>query len=457
MAVFEENAPKRVISLFSLIMINIIAVDSIRTLPFSAELGASLIFYYLICGIFFLVPVALIASELATAWPERGGIYVWVKHAFGKKWGFLVCWLQWVYNVVWYPTILNFVAATVAYFFEPGLIHNKYYIITFSLIIFWFVTFINCLGMKSSSLMSSIGSILGVIFPMTLIISLASFWLYGGNEVSINLNDVIPKVTSIKDLSLITVILFGLMGLEMSAVHAKEVKNPEKNYPKAMLISSIIILLSLMLSSLAIALVVPREKLNLTVGVLQGFEMFLEKFDILYLLPVLAVLMLVGVVSTIGAWVIGPAKGLLAAAEDDVLPAFMRGTNKKGVPVRILLIQAVIVSILSFSYALLDVEVAYLVLTELTSILALLMYVLMFLAAIKLRYSHKSQERHFEIPTNLGMWIAALSGLAITFIGIFVSFFPPSQIEVKNEATYHLLLILGTVLFCLPALCLNRK
>ena len=73
-------------------MINIIAVDSLRTLPFSAKFGSSLIFYYLACAVLFFIPVALVTAELATAWPKNGGIYVWVREAFGARFGFLVIW-----------------------------------------------------------------------------------------------------------------------------------------------------------------------------------------------------------------------------------------------------------------------------------------------------------------------------------------------------------------------------
>src|SRR6478672_5976935 len=102
---------KKVLSVFSLVMINIIAVDSLRTLPISAKLGMSLIFYYVIAALIFFIPVALVAAELATAFPNTGGIYVWVREAFGKRVGFITIWLQWIYNVVWYPTILAFIAA----------------------------------------------------------------------------------------------------------------------------------------------------------------------------------------------------------------------------------------------------------------------------------------------------------------------------------------------------------
>ena len=99
------------ITTISLAMINIIAVANLRGIPFSAKMGISVISYYGLATILFFIPTALVTSELATAWPNKGGIYVWVKKAFGEFPGFITIWLQWIYNVVWYPTILTFVAA----------------------------------------------------------------------------------------------------------------------------------------------------------------------------------------------------------------------------------------------------------------------------------------------------------------------------------------------------------
>ena len=118
-------AVKRVLKTFQIVMINVIAVDSIRTLPFSAELGFSLVFFYLFAAIFFFIPSGLIAAELGTGWPNTGGIYVWVREAFGKKASLCVIWLNWIYNVVWYPTIMALVAGTFTYFFNPDFAHNK--------------------------------------------------------------------------------------------------------------------------------------------------------------------------------------------------------------------------------------------------------------------------------------------------------------------------------------------
>ena len=77
----------RVISMFVLVMLNVSIMASLRNLPLVAEYGYSAIFFFLIVGIAFLIPVSLVSAELATGWPKSGGIYIWVREAFGDFWG----------------------------------------------------------------------------------------------------------------------------------------------------------------------------------------------------------------------------------------------------------------------------------------------------------------------------------------------------------------------------------
>src|SRR3990167_3460592 len=135
------SAPsKRSLGGFAITMINVIAVDSLRTLPFSAAYGFSLVFYYVAAAFLFFLPVAFVSAELATTWPNKGGIYVWVREAFGERWGFVIIWLQWVYNIVWYPTILAFIAGTLAYLVQPSLAENKFFMLGTILATLWGAT-----------------------------------------------------------------------------------------------------------------------------------------------------------------------------------------------------------------------------------------------------------------------------------------------------------------------------
>ncbi len=456
------SGSKRVLSVFSLVMINVIAVDSLRTLPISATFGSSLIFYYAVLAIFFFIPVALVTAELATTWPKNGGIYVWVREAFGHGMGFLVIWLQWVYNLVWYPAILATIALIFSYLIDPLAQVSPVFTVGIVLVVFWLATLGNFFGMQVSSLISTVCSLVGTILPMFAIICMAIWWIatnQGVPQISLSMDSIIPQIDGIRDLALVTTIIFGLMGLEMSAVHAKEVKNPKHDYPKALTYSSIIIVITLLLGSLAVALVVPNSDLNIVTGVVQAFKFFCMELNAPWLLPGIAIAIIIGAIGSIAAWIIGPTKGLLVAAQEDNLPKIFAYTNAKGVPVTILLLQGSIVSLLSLLYVLLPtIETAYMVLTQLTAILALLMYVLMFVAAITLRYRKPEVLRPYKIPFgNVGMWIVGTVGAVFSFSAMCLGFVPPSQVMVGDPVLYQLLLVFGVALFCLPAFFIHKR
>lgn len=445
---------KKSLGVFSLVMINIIAVDSLRSLPFSASYGLSLVFYYVLAALVFFLPISLIVAELATGWPNKGGIYVWVKEAFGERWGFAVIWLQWIYNVVWYPTILAFIAATCAYVIHPSLADNKIYLVASVLVVFWASTLINCFGMRLSSHISSLCAIFGTLLPMLFIITLGIIWVMNHQPLQIQFTkaQLFPKVIDFGQLSFLLAILFGLVGMEMSASHADEVKSPEKSFPRAISLSTIIIFVSLVLSSLAIALVVPTTQLNIVTGLIQAFSLFFNSYHLFWMTPIIAVLIVVGGIGSVAAWVIGPTKGLLIAAIDGNIPKFFAKINRHGAPIVLLISQAVLCTLLCIVFLLMPtVSSSYWVLTAITAQFAMMVYIAMFAAGLYLHHKKPAVTRSYKIPFgSFGIWTVCLLGISTCIFAIILGFIPPTQMSIGKLWRYETILILGLIILCAP-------
>jgi amino acid transporter len=451
---------KKVLSVFSLVMINVIAVDSLRTLPLSAKLGFHLIAFYLVAAFAFFIPVALVAAELATAYPNTGGLYVWVREAFGRRAAFLAIWLQWIYNVVWYPTIMAFVAATLSYLFAPELANNKLYLLVTVIALFWIFTLLNCFGMKVSGLISIIGALIGTLLPMIGITLLGIVWIIQGHPIEISASTTwLPDLHSVANISLFPAVLFGLLGMEMCAVHAEEVKNPQRDYPRALLFSTIIIFSTLVLGSLAIVIVVPGNKLSVVSGLIDAYDLFFKSYHMPWMTSVTALLIVVGALSGVSAWIIGPTKGLLISAHDGSIPNRFTRVNRHGAPVTILVTQGIIFTVISCILGMFDsVNAAYWVLSDLSAQLALFVYVLMFAAAIQLRYSKPEIRGAYRIPFgNFGMWGVAGLGLVCCLATILLGFVPPTQIPISHPILFETFLIAGFFLFVLVPWILSKK
>lgn len=447
---------KPALTIFSLTMITIGSVDSVRNLPATALFGSQLIFFFLLGAVFFLIPTALISAELASGWSSEGGIYIWVRQAFGKHIGFLAIWLQWIENVIWYPVILASVAGTIGYLINPNYASNPYFLWFIIVGSFWGVTLLNMKGMRLSAMFSNICALSGLLLPMTLIISLGIIWLILGHPSQIHL-DAHSIFPNWQDKSLwisLTAIMMSFCGIEIATVHANDVKNPQHAFPRALIISVIIILVTLILGSLTIAVVLPKENINLVAGVMQAFNAFFAQYHLLWLMPVMALMLILGGLGGVSNWIIAPTKGLMIAAKDGNLPVCFQTTNRHNAPTLILVIQAIVVTLLSGLFIFMpSVNGSYWLLNALATQLYMLMYLLMFVAAVKLRISFPNQPRAFRIPGGLPGLIAVSSvGSTAAVMTLMVSFIPPTGINVGSLANYEKLLVAGLILMCLPPL-----
>ncbi len=441
------------ISLFLLVLLIVSAIDSIRNLPAASLFGSTLIFFFIFAAIVFLIPTALVSAELSASMPDKGGVYHWMTRAFGDKAGMLAIWLQWINTMVWYPTILSFIAGIGAYLINPALASNKIYLISVILTVFWGLTFINLFGLELSARVNSICGLIGTMFPMLLLIFLAGIWLFQGHTPQINISwdNALPSLHLESSWVSLTAIMAAFLGIELAGVHVADIKNPQSNFPKALGYSSSFLVLTMLFGSLAIAFVLPSDRINLVSGVMQVFTNFFRVFHMEWAIPILAILILIGSIGGIINWLISPAKGLLHAAEYGFLHPFFTRKNKYGVAHNILIAQAIFVSLLCLVFLLVpSVNAFYWFLTGLSTDLYILMYVLMFLSALKLRYSFQNSPLAFRIPgKQIGMWAVVLIGIFGCLVTLAISFIPPEDIAVSTSY-YALLIACGNILMVLP-------
>ncbi len=448
----SNDKPRRVISIFVLAMVNISMMASLRNLPLVAEFGLSAIFFFFVVALFFLIPCALISAELATGWPKSGGIYIWVREGLGDRLGFMAIWMQWVHNVAWYPVIMSFVAVTFSYLISPALADNKFFVLSVILIGFWGMTLLNYLGIKTSGHFSSIGVIIGTILPGTFIILLGLSWLVKGNPIQtpISWEALIPSFSSLNNLVFLAGLFLAFAGLEVSACYAGDVKTPQKNYPKAIILGAIITFVLFMLGSLAIAFVIPKSEINLVAGLMEAFKTFFQYYNLLWILPVMAVLLIIGAIAEVNSWIIGPVQGLYATSVHGNLPPYFQKVNKRGVPTNLLLFQAILMSVTSLIFLYMpQISSAFWMLTALSAQSYLIMYILMFIAAIKLRYSKPHVPRAYRVPfQKKGIWLFSSMGVISSCFAIVLCFVPPADMKVGNTTVYALLLGAGLVVMC---------
>jgi amino acid transporter len=445
---------RKILGVFALAMINVAAVLSIRNFPSMAEYGWSSIGWYLIGTVLFLIPISLAGAELATGWPEGGGVYAWVKQAFGEKGGFTALFCEWSNNLVWFPTVLSFIASTLAFALTPDLANNHIYMFSVMMAAFWGTTLIAYFGEEASTKFGNIGVILGSIIPSVLIIFFGVWWVLSGATMVLppfSFEAMLPSV-SLDTLPFFSTIILLFAGMEMAGFHALETRNPQGDYPVAMALSAVIIFFCTVLGTLAIAFVIPTDQLSLASGVMQAIQYFLNAANLGGLVAPMAVLITLGGVVSLAAWLIGPAKGLGIVAEEGNMPPIFDRTNKYGAPVAVLVTQALIGSFISLLYVFLpSVNQAYWILSALTTELLCIVYIFIFAALIKLRYSKPDTPRPFKIPGGMaGVWL--VGGLGILGVGFafVVGLMPPDFFN--NTPLYIGAVLFGTFVLAVPPL-----
>jgi len=295
---------------------------------------------------------------------------------------------------------------------------------------------------------------MGMTVPLVLIIILGALWVTLGKPLQIhfNIHTIFPSLKNSQSWVSLIAIMTSYLGIEIATVHVKEVKDPETIFPKALFISVLIIVSTMLMGSLSLALTLPADKINLVGGVMQAFTNFFQVYHLEPLIPVITCMIIVGGLGLMMTWIISPAKGILQAAEDGYLPDFLTIKNKHNVPYRLMMIQAAMVSLACMAFFLMpSVNGSYWLLSDLSTQLYVLMYVLMFVAALILKKKFPGKDHTFQIPgKKAGTWLVCLVGFGGCLTTLIVGFIPPANIDVGGTKHYIMTFSAGMFLLTLP-------
>lgn len=459
------KAPQALISTGAMTVMIITTVVSLRGLPSQAEFGIQSIFYYLFAAIVFLIPFSLVCAELASTYTHSGGLYRWVAEAFGPKWGWTAMYLEWQTLVIWFPAVLMFAAVSLAYIFWPEsfdarLSANKIYTLVVVLAVYWITNFIAFRGMKSSKILSTLGGLFGTIVPGAILIILGVAYLCMGKPIMLAHESFFPDFSKIGTIVLAASIFLFYGGMEMNAVHVQNMKNPARQFPRAIFLAVAVIVLLFVFATLAIGFVVPAKDINLLASLLVAYNDLWAAVGVPWLGNVMALLITFGVIGQVSVIIAGPSTGLVAVGESGYLPRSLQKTNAQGVNKPILYVQAIFVSLLSLVLVVLpSVESAYQVMSQMATVIYLILVLMIYFSFIRLRHTQPQKQRGFRIPGGkLGEVVVAGIGILGAVVAMVLSFFPPSQINTGSPVVYVLIIFCGALLFfCVPLIVFSKR
>ena len=422
-------------------LVLIAAMDSIRNLPATATFGWSAIFFYGIAVLTYLVPVALCSAELATT--VGGGMYRWVREAFGSRWGFLAVWCDWSENIVWFPTVLVFLATTAAYVINPNLSQNKAFLVPVMLVIFWAVTLSSLFGSLKSARWTGVGVVIGTAVPTAAIIALGLWWTGSGkhSQIPFHASAIVPAWHGLTSLVYAAGIVVAFAGMEIGGFYSR------RTYPRSVLMAAATVASLSILGSVAIAMVVPAKQIQLAGGIMQAVSIFFAKLGISSLIRPFGVLVIIGVLCGLASWSIGPAEGMRRVAADGHLNPWWGRTNRRGAPTSVLILQATLGSVLALAMVFVNnINTYYWMLTALVAQTFLVMYFLMYLSVIRLRRTRPDLPRPVKIPGGTpGLVLVTGAGIAGAVFTFFLGFIPASHLSAAGTIAYVTVMAFGMI------------
>ena len=442
-----EKYKKPKFRLFSAVLATVCIILVGDAVAPTASIGNSQYFWWIIMLIGFFVPYGLISAELGTQYPSEGGLYTWIKKAFGKKWAGRVAWYYWVNFPLWVASLADLVTSYLMQML--GLDMTWQLVLAIQVFYIALVSILGVLRISQSAWVSNLGAIVKFIFMA----GLGALGIYvlvtqGSANPITSFTDLLPLYNpdggiDFTGLGFVSLIIFNMLGFEVVSTFSNDMTNPKKEIPKAIILGGILIAIFYLLPSFGIGVAIPLEELSTDTGLLDSYSTLLSIIGFSAGLSK-AIIVIVGglfiytLVANISSWSFGVNSVVAYAAEDGTFPKSWAKRNKNGVPYVVSIwtgIVALIISvagILIANFAPEGSEITNLFWTffSLSLVTLLLSYVPMFIAFLKL---HKKGPQ-----VKNGYWISggkvkiALYGIVpfiLLLIALFFTLFPEFNLE----------------------------
>jgi amino acid transporter len=411
-----------------LVLFTVSAILLLDTLTAAASVGASSIFWWVFLGFIFFIPFALICAEMGCAYPEQGGIYAWIRNAFGGRWASRATWAYWVNTAVWMPALFILFAGVFKQMFAPDLSLAGQ--IAIGVFLTWLAVAVNIVALDIGKWIPNIGAVLKIIIFVAIIIGAFNYTQTHGMANPLNFETLRPDWGS--SLQYIPAIIYGMLGFELVSASSDEMRDPAKDVPKAIFISGALIITLYILGTVAVLAAIPAGEINLVEGLIDTFRLFFgdsaagKAFTLLLGIGALYTFFSNGV-----TWALGCNRAAAEAAQEGELPkVFAIESKKLGTPIGAAVLMGAVSTIILVLYGFLtgSNEDLFWSLFAFSAVIFLLPYQGMFMAFIHTRVNDPDHHRPYQVPGGLGTAKAlAWTCFAVLALSIVLFLYTPGE------------------------------
>ena len=396
---------KKKFKLFDAILATVCITLVAESVTPTAAIGNSQYFWWIFLIIAFCIPYGMISAELGTTYPSEGGMYDWVKRAFGAKMASRVAWNYWINFPLWIASLAVAVTDVVAGIFDIEL--NIFWLLVLQLGYTWLVSILGTKRIGESKWIVNIGTFCKILFMVGLgILGIYVFIKTGESANPIeSAMDLLPTM-DLLGLSFLSVIIFNFLGFEVVATFVDDMENPKREIPKALIIGGVLMALFYILPATGVNIAMSLEEAE-AAGITDSFLILLTRIginaDITRAIVIIVGLMFIyTMVANIVSWSFGVNSVAKYSADDGGLPKVFSKTNKEGVPYMSSIMNGIVASaIIIIGIILGEVSESasnlFWTFFSLSLVTLLISYIPLFLSFIKLRKTDKT-ERVYRVP-----------------------------------------------------------
>lgn len=432
-----ENKTKK-FRLFDAVLAAVCIVLVVESAAPAAAIGNSQFFWWIFLLIGFFLPYAMISAELGTAYEDEGGIFDWIKRAFGAKWGSRAAWYYYINFPLWMGSLAVLFTDVIGSVFKLQL--GTFSSIVWQLVFIWAVVTVSCFKISDSKWILNIAA----IFKAVLMLAIGILGIYASITRG-SANDFSPATfvpgLNIHSLSNISVIIFNFLGFEVVTTFASEMQNPGKEIPRAIILGGIFIAAFYILAAFGISVAVPAKELTASSGLIDSFMLLTGKTGG-FLITIFGLMFLYTLAANLISWSLGVNYVACYAAQQGALPSALGRTDKNDMPIGANITNGIIASMIVIVAPLIPSEDVFWSFFALNMVTLLMSYILMFPAFLKLRRTDPKAKRPFKINGGEGkLKLMTYFPMALLVLSVIFSVVPLD----KTEFSSKLPLIVGTV------------
>ena len=446
-------ARRRVLGLRDTTLFTVSAIVVVDTLTASAAIGVQTIGWWILAIILFLVPSAMITAELGTAYPDQGGIYSWVRRAYGERWASRTTYWYYVNVALWMPAVFLLFTGIFCQLFvskwadwEQG----KWWQVAAAIAATWMVVLVGSLTLDIGKWVNNLGAILKAVIILALGVGGIVLAIDDGTANTITVSEAVPSLGDAK--TYLPVIIFMMLGFELISSLSEEIKEPQKIIPRTLFTAGGILAFLYMFATIGILLALPLEDLGLVEGLVDTFKAIFGTSGfgevLVYALGIAAMYTFFTNMTT---WSMGANRSAQEAAAAGELPAILgREHPVRRTPVGAYVVSgAVATAVLLFAAIFVgSQDDLFYAIFSASAVVFLMPYLLMFPCVVTLRRKDPETPRPYRVPGGMGVLVAMSAVTTLIIFATFLLFLWP-EIPNAPEAwsfTGPLLAIVGVTL-----------